>query len=722
MRCKDGSELPVRSMVKTFCAFLLLVFLCSPAFCSVRVDMNSGWQFAVDPGKTGESQNWFKTEPAAVEPVSLPHTWNVGKHADFIGTAWYFKRFVVPAGWKGEHIELHFGATFYKSRIWLNGALVGEHEGGFSEYYFDITPLLRNENFLAVEINNEPEVDTIPGADLKADPHGTIYDWWPYGGIIRGAWLTVNEGAVIRWQHIDSRLDGASASITDHILLENVTSKSRTVKIRVAVYASDGDSPVATEDQKILAHPGAQTVEAALQIPAVKLWGIDTPFLYRSEVRAVAEDGQVLDDHSDNFGVRTIEIHDRHLYLNGQRVRLTGLTRHEDSPWEGMAETRGTMLHDYDDLKNLQMTLTRPVHYQQNPFIYDYADRNGILMIPEIPMWQFNESQMENPKVLALARRLLKELIDQNYNHPSIFAWSMENESATNTPGGVAYFKSMYAYSKQLDPGRYVSYADDMIAAADPATNASRYADFIMWNEYFGSWDGPEHLLPAAIDKIAKGYPDKMVIISEFGYPGLFAADSRTADKERVDIIHRQLAMFAQQDWIGGAIFWCYQDYHSFHNLRPGQSDYYVDHGVVDKNHQRKPSYYVWQEENSPAHVDLDWNYDANGAPIGFHATIARRSEQEIPSYPLIDYHAEWRVLDAENHVIAGDAQPLAEIGPAQNFTRSWPAQKTTGLRLELLLYRPTGFLAARKILIWHDPHVSGVTPADFDTDGLDTP
>jgi len=96
----------------------------------------------------------------------------------------------------------------------------------------------------------------------------------------------------------------------------------------------------------------------------------------------------------------------------------------------------------------------------------------------------------------------------------------MENESATNTPGGIAYFKTMYALSKQLDPNRYVSFADDLIAFVDPATNASRFADFIMWNQYFGSWDGPENLLLPAIEKISKGYPDKMVLVSEFGYPG----------------------------------------------------------------------------------------------------------------------------------------------------------------------------------------------------------
>ena len=129
------------------------------------------------------------------------------------------------------------------------------------------------------------------------------------------------------------------------------------------------------------------------------------------------------------------------------------MARHEDSPWEGLAETAGTMRHDYDDMKALQMTLTRPVHYPQNPFILDYADRHGILLIPEIPVWQFSEAQLADPRVLALAKQQMGEMIAQAGNHPSIFAWSVLNESATATPGGIAYVRAMRDFIRKLDPG-----------------------------------------------------------------------------------------------------------------------------------------------------------------------------------------------------------------------------------------------------------------------------
>jgi beta-galactosidase/beta-glucuronidase len=674
--------------------------------CSTRIDLNDDWNFRVDPAHEGNEKGWVTAMPVQTETVSLPHTWNFGEHYRYEGDGWYFKSFRRDPGLRTRHIEIHFGATFYKSHVWLNGHLLGEHEGGFTEYFFDATPYLQDTNLLVVEINNEPKADTIPGIPMKSGPQATIYDWWPYGGIIRGAWLAVSGETILRWQHIDAvPSKEGGADISDRLLVENHGTTTQNVLLRLATHGvGDTENPATTEKWIQLA-PGTQTVTLALHLDRARLWDFDHPNLYRMEVSLSSKDGTQFDSIHDNFGVRIVTIRDRHLYLNGARVRLSGVSRHEDSPWEGMAETRGTILHDYDDLKNLQTTLARPVHYAQNPLIYDYADKNGILMIPEIPMWQFGEQQMVNPRVIALARQEMQELIEQNYNHPSIFAWSVDNESATNTPGGIAYFKTMYPFVKQLDPARYVSFADDMIAFVDdPATNASSLADFVMWNEYFGSWDGPESMLPAVFDHIEKGYPDKMVIVSEFGTPGIYATSPETADIVRAQIIHKQLAEFARRDWIAGALFWCYQDYHSFHNLRPGQEDDFVDHGLVDKNRQRKPSYYAWQEENAPAHIVARWKVDSKGVPIGIDMEIRRKAENELPSYDLENYRAEWIVSDQSGKQIAGSTQDLGHMGMSATISAEWAAGEAKILRGELRLYRPTGFLAVKKRIVWKMP------------------
>jgi beta-galactosidase/beta-glucuronidase len=695
-----------------------------PARGSTRVDLNGPWQFRTDPSKQGEEHGWTRQLPAETATVRVPHTWNLGKYEDYEGTAWYFKSFAAPTESRGKHVELHFGATFYRSRIWLNGVELGGHEGGHTAYFFDITPHLKPGNFLAVEINNQPTTESIPGWAMKLrDSHNLWYDWWHYGGIVRDVWLSVSEPALIRRQEIRVKVDGTTAFVTDRIFLENFDSKPIEVSTTTLLATPEGASPASLGGETAELRPGKQIVTDSFRIEHAERWDFDHPKLYRLTALLMDKAGRTLDSLTDNFGVRSVEIRDRKLYLNGEPVRLSGMARHEDSPWEGLAESVGTIKHDYDDMKNLQMTLTRPVHYPQNPAILDYCDRNGILLIPEIPMWQFSEKQMSDPKVIALAKQMMREMIEQDYNHPSIFAWSTCNESATDTPGGRAYFKTMYHFIKQLDPGRYVSYADDRIVFVDnPAEDAASMADFIMWNQYFGSWHGPEEDLPAAIAKINRNYPDKMVIISEFGFAGTFARDSKAGDKQRVRIFREQMAQFGKEDWIAGALMWCYQDYLSHRNLWPGYTKGYVDIGVVDENRQRRPSYYVWKELNSPAHVELEWHYDAHQRPVGFGASIARRGPDEIPSYALRDYRVAWEVRDNDNTKIAGDEKALPEIGPPQSLVGSWPASASKSLRLILRLYRPTGFVAAEKTLDWWEARSGGLNVEDMKRQGITVP
>ena len=368
--------------------------------------------------------------------------------------------------------------------------------------------------------------------------------------------------------------------------------------------------------------------------------------MYRMDAELLDRRGNVLDAQSESFGIRTVQILDRHLVLNGERVRLTGLTRHEDSPWEGLAETRGTMRRDFDDLKALHTTLTRPVHYPQNPYILDYADRHGILLIPEIPVWQFSEAQLSNAKVQALARQQMQEMIEQAGNHPSIFAWSVANESATGTPGGIEYFRMMRDFIRSIDPGRYVSYADDNLPKLERAEqSAANDADFLMMNQYFGTWHGPAAALLPALDRVNQLFPKKMVIISEWGYPGFFAKDPREADPERIRTLQEQMPLMAARDWIAGTIQWCYQDYKSRRNLWPGQAEGYVEHGVVDEARQRKPSYEVWKEMTAPAKLETHWVRDAN-AVTGFVGTVTPNSPADIPYFPLHDYEVAWSLLD----------------------------------------------------------------------------
>jgi hypothetical protein len=691
--------------------FLFCLLLAPSAHGSARHDLNGGWLFHTDARKQGEAQGWHKSAPAGSETVSVPHTWNVGKYEDYEGTAWYFKSFAAPEELLGRHVELNFGATFYRSRVWLNGVELGGHEGGHTAYRFDVTGRLRRDNFLAVEIDNMPTAQTIPGWALRLRGGDNIwYDWWHYGGIVRDVWLSASGEALVRRQQIRVKVLGNDAEVTTRVFLENFSRKPVPARLLISATPEGGGGVVNTAQMNVTLRPGAQEETLIVSIKNVRLWHFDRPNLYRMSVELRDAAGSLLDSSGDNFGARTLELRDRRLYLNGERVRLSGMTRHEDSPWEGLAETRGTILHDYDALKELQVTLTRPVHYPQHPAVLDYSDRNGILLVPEIPIWQFTEQQLADPKVVALARRMMREMIEQNYNHPSVMGWSVCNESETFTAGGRAYVRAVKEMIDELDPDRFVTFADDSLPGLKRGEDsASAFVDFVMWNQYFGTWAGSASLLPETVERVGRMFPDKMIVISEFGAAGMFARDKEKGDELRRRIMRDQTELFSRHDFIGGLIFWCYQDYKSHRNLRPGMDSGFVEMGVVDENRQRYPSFELWKELNAPARIRMDWNpLTTYTPPEGFRAIIERRRADEIPSYTLRGYRLSWEVLDYDDRRVASGEQELPEVGTPYALEGKWAAPRTRAAKLRLRLYRPTGFVAQEETLDWWQPLSGG--------------
>lgn len=695
---------------------LLILISCCAVSASTRVNLDGYWQFRTDPSNHGAREGWTKAKPSDTAMVRVPGTWSIlRKYYYYVGHAWYFKTFTFPDISRNQRVEIHFGATFYKSHVWLNGIELGSHEGGYTSYFFNITPYLKPVNYLAVEIDNKPGMATIPGWAMKyAQGPRQWYDWWPDGGIVRHVWLKISAPQLVRWQQILSTVFGTEATVTDHVHFDNYASRRTAARLTLKILGPDGNLAAFSEESVSLP-PGNKIFTTTLALHSVKLWSFDNPNLYRMQTVLTGPHGEVLDSRADNFGVRTIVIRDRHLYLNGQMIRLTGIDRHEDSPWEGLAETEGTIRHDFDDLKNLQVTLSRPVHYPQNPLIYDFCDRHGILLIPEIPVWQYSAKQLANPKAIAIAKEMMREVIEQDCNHPSIFAWSVSNESASDTPQGVPYFKTMYHFVKSLDPGRYVTYADDYLPfVKDPSKNAASYADFVMWNEYYGSGDGPESLLPGLIQKIGKDYPNKMVIISETAPYSPLTGNRKEAEHVRTSSIAKELALFGKYPWIGGVLYWCYAPYRSHARLVhtrltvpvPTTQSTYGTHDFVNQNRQRQPVYFAFQKDNSPAYMKLRllWPKGETVAspPTGFAAMIRRRGPDHIPSYPLNHYQAVWRVVNASRTEVGAGEQSLPVIGPPFTLEENWnPPVGAKELTLHLWLYRPTGFLAAKGTCHW---------------------
>jgi hypothetical protein len=679
-------------------ALLVLQLCASIAHSATRIDLNRDWDFRTEKAVgAGATADWTKAIPAGTHKVNVPHTWNrEGADYDYLGTGWYFRRFDLPKLPADAIAQLHFGATFYKARVWLNGVEIGSHEGGYSAYSFDVTPHLRANNLLVVAIDNRPGMYTIPGFGARGAPDAW-YDWWAYGGIVRDVWLSVHGPVRVERQFIRSKPEGPNATVTNRVSI--VSRGAQRGSLRATVIDPNG-ATAATHTQPLSLKAGSNDVSIVLALTQIQRWDLDHANLYRMNIELLGAGGEPIENANDAFGLREIVIRDRHLLINGQRVRLSGMTRHTDSPWEGLAESPGTLRHDWEDMKSLNMTLTRPVHYAPGTRAADFADRRGILMIPEIPIWQASEDQLSNVRFMTLAKQQMRELIEQYGNHPSVFAWSVLNESAAGSPAGIKFFREMRDYIKSLDPERYVTLADDNLPKLKEAKeSAANDADFLMMNQYFGAWHGPREALDPALDKVNQLFPSKMVIISELGFPGIFAKNPIEADAMRVSILREQMPLLAKRDWIAGAILWCYQDYKSRRYFWPGQEQGYLEHGLVDPNRQRKPSYFAWAELNTPAHLDARWTRSANGEPAAFAFTLKPNGESELPSYPLTDYRVNWQLIDADNKAFADGGGLINPTGPS-SVEREVPVRTSKGaFKLVIKLMRPDGSQAMERTL-----------------------
>jgi beta-glucuronidase len=694
-----------------------------PVVPAESISLSGEWRFAVDPNNAGERTGWTGSglDDSHWKAVTVPHTWGVmAEHADYDGVAWYRRTFTLPAGVRDAHLRLRFEAVFYLARVWLNGQYLGEHAGGYTPFEFDVSRIAQPgaENVVAVQVDNQRAVDRIP-AVLGED---WSFDWWNYGGIVRDVSLEVTGRAFIVRQLVAARpnlvgVDEADvATVTATVTLRNTSSETLTSTLLADVL--DDASGVSV----LQAFPAApvnlssgESAEVVLTatVAEPKLWHFDHPNLYRWSASLIGDDGRLLHSDQVTFGVRLIELKEARFYFNGEPVRLVGLTRHADSPGQGLAETATMMAADYDDLKGLNMVFSRPVHYPQHEFILDYCDRNGILLIPEVPAWQLTASQMASDQMRELERQQLREMILAGFNHPSVWAWSVANEIQSDTAQGRAFVRDMVAFVRQLDPTRPVGFASHRLAS-DPESDATALTDFVMMNQYLGTWHGPKEALSQALDDIHATWPDKVVIISEFGFeprwnrwgpptsaldpsryyfiPEGVPSDSEEADVQRHLVIAEQMETFRSKPFVAAAIFWTYQDYRT-------PSGFIM--GVADAQRNRRGSWYLLREEYTPVLIESVIFSPVSGDSRSADLVLRTRGpiEVEMPAYTLRAYRLHWAAtsLDGETIFSEGDV-PLPPLEPGSQWSGQveWTIPRAEYV-LTVSVVRPTGFTAIER-------------------------
>lgn len=601
--------------------------------------MNGEWEFRAGP-ETG----WRK--------VVVPHTWQIEEGlTEHYGPARYRRRFFAPARWAGAVVRIEFEAVYHSARVRLNGQPVGEHLGaGYTPFRLDITSQLKLNAW------NEIEAVVDNSFNGRMLPRGTSSDWAHDGGITRPVTLLVTPPVFI--EHL--WIDAAPARIAARAVVRNSTGAQVRVILSEDILTDAGgaiesSNPRAAE--AAIPAGEARTVElapAALANP--RLWHFDDPFLYRA--RVALDSGDVAES---TFGIRTIEIRGTEFYLNGERVRLMGVERMAGSnPSYGMAEPRAWIEHDHADMRALNCVYTR-THWPQDRRLLDYCDRHGILIQTEVPGWgprTFQDLEGDTEAAL-LANGLLqlREMIADARNHPCIFSWGVCNEVNGQNPPAQAFIRTLYKEAKRLDPSRPATYASHSLFN-NPGRDVAGELDYIMFNEYFGSWQkGGTAELEKTLDAIHAAFPDKPIVISEYGYCAC-TGDRPENDSLRTGILESHTEVFQKHSWIAGLIFFCYNDYRTHIGDKGEGALKQRVHGVVDVYGARKPSWEALRRESSPVESLVVGNGQA-----------ALRARATVPAHTLRGYSLRAVAYGRGAIPLAVRTVKLPDIAPGASHT-----------------------------------------------------
>lgn len=406
--------------------------------------INADWLFSYSPETELDETN----PPDAWTAVALPHTWSVyettGRIHPFIhdaaeedddfwwkGWGWYKKEFVVDDVHADKKVFGEFDGVQKYCRVYLNGSFVADHKGGFTSFHVDLSDSLKfgEANTLTVAVSNlRRDPLRIPPMDAG--------NWDVYGGIYRDVRLVLTDKLHIPFQG-DHRREGGTFVTTPQVsaseatidVLTYVQNDHETVKrcvIRHAIVDPSGDT-IQTLESSLEVQSGELAKHECLSDPVSnpKLWSPDSPALYRV-VTEIFLDGRVIDVRESPLGFRWFHWdYDRKtFYLNGEPLNLVGTNRHQEYPWLGDAMPKWLHEVDMDDIKfNLNHNFMRTCHYPQDPFIYDYCDRNGILICEEVPNIKNCDFDDEIQKHNVI------EMIRRDRNHPCVVMWSMGNET-----------------------------------------------------------------------------------------------------------------------------------------------------------------------------------------------------------------------------------------------------------------------------------------------------
>ncbi|MGL6106085.1 glycoside hydrolase family 2 protein [Romboutsia sp.] len=547
------------------------------------VNINSNWKFIKEDIKDAyiagiDTANW--------EDVQIPHTWNAidgidGGNDFFKGACWYRKDLFVNKDCENKKIFLEFNGSNSVTNVYLNGQHLGEHKGGYSIFRFDITDIVEfgKNNTIAVKADNTIVDDIYP----------IWADFTFYGGIYRDVNLVVVEPTHFELMDNGSKgifvsqdeITKENAKISVKTLIKNDSDNEEAVRLWIDVLDKEENVVKYTAKDLVLQPKEVKEVTLSMNIENPILWnGVKNPYLYNVKVNMMREN-DVIDEIEIPTGLRFYSFDAKDgFFLNGEYVRLNGVSRHQDMKDKGWALTKEDHIRDMELIKEVGANSIRLAHYQHDQFFYDLCDREGMIIWAEIPFI----SIMSKTDLHGLnAKSQLVELIRQNFNHSSIVMWGVQNEIQI---GGMTdelrtLVQELHELAKAEDNTRLTTQAQVMMVPNDDEFHT--YTDIMAYNKYYGWYQGEAEEFAPWLDEFHKLNPNTCVGISEYGAEGILKYHTDTPEvKDYTEEYHalyheKVMNIFNERPFVWGTYVWNFFDF---------GSDFRDEGGVKGRNNK----------------------------------------------------------------------------------------------------------------------------------------
>lgn len=612
----------MRQKVKQMSVMLLLFGLITSAFAQREMyTINSNWKFKRSDITLGtenfDSPGW--------EIVNIPHTWNAqdvddGRRGYYMGVGWYSKVFTIPETLKGKQLFIHFGGANQVAEVYLNGVFLGKHQGGYTAFTFDVTEHVRStgDNELAVKVDNSvnPMIPPLSG------------DWTFFGGIYRDVHIVATEKI-----SFDMSVYGAQAAVfiqTPKVTKEEASlrvfgkisnrgTEDKEIDLRITVL--DPAREVFAEMQESYTLKANEVLDFDQQrksLSGYALWSPENPVLYTVRTEIVdTKTNATLDVLEEPLAFRFYRFDGQTgFYLNGEPYKLKGVNKHQDYEGLGNAVPEALQRRDIEMAKELGANFLRIAHYPHDKAVLEACDRLGLLVSIEIPI--VNQITDEEP-FYQNARFMMKEMIHQYYNHPSIILWCAMNEVLLRRPYQVkelewnlsdrerVYVKNiktlaqgLHDLSKELDPYRYTMNVNHQWYPIYDSAGLTSIFDVVGWNLYPG-WYGADitQLDSFLVNVHHAKRPDKPLIITEYGAS---ANPKMRSDKPRrydwtIDWAAYYHAYYLRTinryDFVAGGAVWNLMDFSS--EGRKDARPHYNEKGLMTSDRQPKDVYWFYK-------------------------------------------------------------------------------------------------------------------------------